>query len=97
MGARTRLDDDTIRARLAELDGWAFEEGALRKRFGFTDFVGAWAFMARVALLAEKRDNHPAWSNVYNRVDVAWSTHDAGGVTALDFELAAACDASAGG
>lgn len=77
-----------IAARLESLPGWTFREGALRRDFVFTDFAEAFAFMTRVALAAEKLDHHPDWSNVWNRVAVALSTHDAGGVTDLDFRLA---------
>jgi 4a-hydroxytetrahydrobiopterin dehydratase len=69
----------------------------LRKTFGFADFVEAFAWMTAVALVAEKLDHHPDWTNVYHRVDVALWTHDAGGITERDFELAAAMDRLAGG
>ena len=87
------------RARfLADHPGWSTVEGrdAIRKRFIFKDFNEAFGFMARVALIAEKMDHHPEWSNVYRTVDVVLATHDAGGVTALDTELAAAMDRMAG-
>lgn len=75
--------------------GWKKVKGrsALQKLFLFTDFNQAFGFMSRVALAAEKMNHHPEWSNVYNRVDVTLSTHDAGGVTALDFKLAKFMDA----
>ena len=75
------------------LPAWSVVEGQLRRSFRFADFSAAWAFMARVALLAEKQDHHPDWSNVYNRVEIALSTHDAGGLTARDVRLAEAIDA----
>lgn len=87
------------RARfLADHPGWSPVEGrdAIRKRFIFKDFNEAFGFMARVALVAEKMDHHPEWSNVYRTVDVVLATHDAGGVTALDTALAAAMDRMAG-
>ena len=62
------------------------------KTFTFKDFVAAWGFMTRVALLAEKRDHHPDWRNVWNKVEISLSTHDAGGISSLDFELASAID-----
>ena len=65
---------------------------AIQRRFRFRDFSEAWGFMARAALLAEKADHHPEWSNVYNRVDVVLTTHDAGGLSARDVALAAAMD-----
>ena len=77
-------------AALASLSGWTAGEGgdSLAKTFQFEDFNAAFGFMARVALLAEKLDHHPEWSNVYGRVDVLLTTHDAGGVTELDLRLA---------
>jgi 4a-hydroxytetrahydrobiopterin dehydratase len=77
-----------IEARLGELDDWTLLDGKLHRDFRFDDFVHAFGFMTRVALHAEKLDHHPEWSNVYNRVAVDLTTHDAGGVTELDFELA---------
>ncbi len=73
--------------------GWTEEGGALRRRLTFTDFSEAFAFMTRVALLAEKMNHHPEWTNVWNRVSVTLSTHDAGGLTERDVELARAMDA----
>lgn len=77
-------------AILPELDGWAAVDGrdAIRKTYEFADFSEAWGFMSRVALKAEQMDHHPEWFNVYNTVDVTLATHDAGGVTALDRQLA---------
>ena len=60
----------------------------------FADFAEAFAFMTQVALIAEKRNHHPEWSNVYNKVEITWTTHDAGGLTDRDIELARACDAA---
>ena len=84
---------------LAELPGWAALEGgrdAIRRTYKFPDFNAAFGFMTRVALMADKLDHHPEWSNVYNRVEVTLTTHDAGGVTALDVQLARFMDAAAG-
>jgi len=94
-----RLTDAERSAALAELPGWALVEGrdAMRKSFRFADFSAAFGFMARVALAAEKLDHHPEWSNVYNRVEVLLSTHDAGGLTARDLALARAIEAAAAG
>jgi 4a-hydroxytetrahydrobiopterin dehydratase len=77
-------------AALSSLAGWSDVQGrdAIQKTFKFKSFNGAFGFMARAALIAEKMDHHPEWFNVYNRVDVTLSTHSAGGVTALDIELA---------
>ena len=86
-------------AALAELQGWRAAEGrdALVKSFRFKDFNAAFGFMARVALLAEKLDHHPEWSNVYNRVEVVLTTHDADGVTGLDLQMARFMDEAAAG
>ncbi len=84
-------------AALAELQGWRAAEGrdALTKSFRFKDFDAAFGFMSRVALLAEALDHHPEWSNVYNKVEVVLTTHDADGVTGLDLEMARFMDAAA--
>jgi 4a-hydroxytetrahydrobiopterin dehydratase len=95
MSAPQRLADDDVRARLAQLAAWRLDQGKLTRELRFPDFVQAFAFMTRVALLAEKRNHHPEWENVYNRVTIRLSTHDAGGLTARDFDLAAAIDAAA--
>jgi 4a-hydroxytetrahydrobiopterin dehydratase len=83
---------------LAGLKGWAPVDGrdAIAKSFVFKDFNQAFGFMTRAALVAEKMDHHPEWSNVYRTVDVTLSTHDAGGLTELDVRLAQAMDAIAG-
>lgn len=84
------LTAEERRAALAPLEGWEESEGgkALQKSFRFKSFNAAFGFMTRVALIAEKMDHHPDWTNVYNRVDVRLSTHSAGGVTELDVRLA---------
>ena len=80
----------------AELPGWTLDGEHLKRSFRFHDFVEAFGFMARVALLAEKQDHHPEWFNVWNRVDIALTTHDAGGLSARDVKLAKAIDALLG-
>ncbi len=80
---------------LAALPGWRLQEGRLRRSFRFEDFRVAFGFMSAVALHAERVGHHPDWTNVYNRVDVALWTNDAGSVTLADTELAAAMAASA--
>lgn len=94
-----RLTDEARRAALGQLKGWSEVAGreAIQKSFKFKDFNQAFGFMARVALVAEKMDHHPEWSNVWNRVDVVLATHDAGGLTQRDIDLAAAMDGIAGG
>ena len=74
---------------------WRLTEGrdGLHRRFRFADFSQAWGFMTRVALLAETQGHHPEWSNVWNRVDITLTTHDAGGLSAKDVALAQAIDA----
>jgi len=86
-------------AALSQLTGWAAADGrdAIVKSYRFADFNAAFGWMTRVALAAEKLDHHPEWFNVYSRVEVTLATHDAGGVTALDVELATIMDAAAGG
>lgn len=81
------------RATLAtDLPQWTCDGEHLRRRFQFANFVEAFGFMTRVALLAERADHHPEWSNVYNRVEIALTTHDAGGLSARDVALARAID-----
>lgn len=84
------LDAQARKKSLARLAGWTYDAKAksLRKTFKFKDFSAAFAFMTRCAMAAEKMDHHPDWRNVYNTLDVALSTHDAGGVTANDMDLA---------
>lgn len=86
-------------AAVATLDGWSEAEGrdAIAKDFRFADFNAAFAFMTRVALKAERMDHHPEWSNVYNRVTIVLSTHDSGGVSQRDIELARFIDRAASG
>ena len=97
MGAK--LTPDARAAALARLAGWKDMSGrdAIAKTFVFADFNTAFGFMTRAALVAEKMDHHPEWSNVYKTVQVTLSTHDAGGVTGLDIALAEAMDRIAGG
>jgi 4a-hydroxytetrahydrobiopterin dehydratase len=81
-----------------KLTGWKAVDGrdAITRQFKFADFNAAFGFMTRVALKADKMDHHPEWSNVYNKVDVVLTTHDAGGVTDKDIELAMFMDEAAG-
>lgn len=95
---RKRLSAEARNEALVTLVGWKLVEGreAITKRFVFRDFSEAFGWMTRVALLAEKMDHHPEWSNVYKTVEVTLATHDAGGLTELDVRLARAMDALAG-
>lgn len=88
-----RLTDEQIDAALTDLPGWTRVGEGLDRTYRFADFVAAFAWMTRVALLAEKADHHPEWSNVYNSVEVRLTTHDAGGITVKDIALAKAIDA----
>ncbi|MBV8792322.1 MAG: 4a-hydroxytetrahydrobiopterin dehydratase [Pseudolabrys sp.] len=90
----TKLSTEARKAALGKLKGWSEISGrdAIAKIFEFKDFNQAFGFMTRVALVAEKMDHHPEWFNVYKKVEVTLSTHDAGGVTELDVKLAEAMD-----
>ena len=85
-----RLSEAEQATALAKLQGWVLVSGrsAIFKSVKFADFNSAWGFMTRVALAAEKQDHHPEWFNVYNRVDITLSTHDAGGLSVRDVRLA---------
>ncbi|GGF00067.1 4a-hydroxytetrahydrobiopterin dehydratase [Stappia taiwanensis] len=93
-----RLTKDQRREALNDLPGWSLDpEGdAIEKTFRFAGFIEAFGFMTRVALVAEKMNHHPDWSNVYRTVSVRLTTHDAGGLTELDIKLARAMDRLAG-
>jgi 4a-hydroxytetrahydrobiopterin dehydratase len=89
-----QLNEEERAAALDALDEWDFDEArdAITRSFTFADFSEAFAFMTRVALLAEKADHHPEWSNVWNRVDILLTTHDAGGLSQRDVDMAEAID-----
>ncbi len=93
-----KLEGQARKQALAELQQWRELPGrdAIARKFTFADFNAAFGFMTRVALLAEKMDHHPEWSNVYRTVEVTLSTHDAGGITGKDIALARYMDAFAG-
>src|ERR1051326_7910950 len=97
--AREKLSGEARKAALAKLTGWSEVSGrdAITKKFVFADFNAAFGFMTRGALVAEKMDHHPEWFNVYKTVEVTLSTHDAGGLTELDVQLAAAMERIAKG
>lgn len=83
-----KLSDDVVTQRLEQLPAWELERDKLHRQFRFQNFVEAFGFMSKVALLAESMDHHPEWFNVYNRVDIQLTTHDAGGISERDFILA---------
>ncbi len=91
-----KLDHTVVEARLLDLPDWELRDARLHREFRFDDFVQAFGFMCAAALVAEKMNHHPEWSNVYNRVTVDLTTHDAGGITDLDFRLASAMSDLAG-
>jgi 4a-hydroxytetrahydrobiopterin dehydratase len=93
-----KLTGEARAAALRGLAGWSPTAGrdAIAKSFKFADFNEAWGFMSRVALAAEKMDHHPEWFNVYNRVEIVLSTHDAGGLSERDVRLAREIDHLAG-
>lgn len=87
-----KLSDDVLTQRLQQLPAWELQREKLHRQFKFDNFVEAFGFMSKVALLAESMDHHPEWSNVYNRVDIQLTTHDAGGISTRDFALAEQID-----
>lgn len=84
----TKMTDAEVQQALQGLSGWTVEKAKLHREFKFSDFVHAFGFMATSAVAIEKMGHHPEWCNVYNRVTVDLTTHDAGGISAKDFELA---------
>lgn len=88
MAEAVRLSDSEIRSRLASLPEWELRDQALRRELRFRDFVEAFGFMTSIALIAERMNHHPEWDNVYNKVTIRLTTHDAGGVSEKDFTLA---------
>lgn len=94
--ARKLLSRDALDEAVAGLDGWTVQDGKLHKEYVFADFVEAFAFMTAAALCAERKNHHPEWFNVYKTVRVDLSTHDLGGISTWDVELAREFDAAAG-
>ena len=94
--AGKKLTDAQIQENLAQVDGWTIENGKLHKEFQFDSFVSAFGFMTQLALVAESLNHHPEWFNVYNRVTIDLTTHDAGGISDLDFQWAKQADAISG-
>jgi len=94
--ARTKLSEGEISAALIQIPGWTVQDGKLHRDFQFSDFSEAFAFMTRCAMAAEQMNHHPEWCNVWNKVAVDLSTHDAGGITQNDFALATRMNQIAG-
>ncbi len=94
--ATEKLANSEIEGRLKGVSGWSVEDGKLHKQFQFETFVEAFGFMTSLALIAEKMNHHPEWFNVYNRVTIDLMTHDVGGISDLDFQLAKEADTLAG-
>lgn len=92
MAAATKYNEQELNSVVSKLPGWAIRNGKLHREFCFSDFAQAFGFMTMAAVLIEKKNHHPEWSNVYNRVTVDLTTHDAGGVTHRDVELAELLD-----
>jgi len=92
----TKLSDKEVQTQLHELRGWALRDGKLHREYKFGGFAEAFGFMATCALVAQKQDHHPEWSNVFDRVVVDLTTDDAGGISTLDFALAAEMEKAAG-
>lgn len=94
MARPEKLTTDSVKTHMNDLDGWSMVEGreAIYKTFTFKNFIQAFGFMTQSAIIAEKIDHHPEWSNVYKTVEVTLATHDVDGLTDLDFKLAKAMD-----
>lgn len=97
MPTAERFSEAEVEARLINMPGWSVLDGKLHREYNFPDFVQAFGFMSSVALVAESMNHHPEWFNVYGRVRVYLTTHDAGGITKLDFSLADRMDKLAAG
>ncbi|WP_281991420.1 4a-hydroxytetrahydrobiopterin dehydratase [Aquimarina aggregata] len=87
-----KLSESEIQKKLKEVDGWEYNENALHTTFEFNDFKDAFSVMTRIAFEAELQQHHPDWSNIYNKLQISLSTHDAGGITENDFVLAKTID-----
>lgn len=87
-----KLSEQEIQERLKSIDGWEYQDNAIHTTFEFNDFKDTFSVMARIAFEAEAQQHHPDWANVYNKLAISLSTHDAGGVTEIDFALAKTID-----
>lgn len=93
--ARERLNEDQLRAALESLSGWQISNAKLHREYKFADFIHAFGFMATAAIAIEKMNHHPEWFNVWNKVTIDLTTHDAGGITEMDVKLARTLDSIA--
>jgi 4a-hydroxytetrahydrobiopterin dehydratase len=93
---RKALSETELRSQLALLKGWSTAQGKLHREYKFRDFIEAWGFMTQAALVIQAMDHHPEWSNVYSTVVIDLVTHDAGGITSMDMELAGRLEELAG-
>lgn len=91
-----KLQDEALSEALESVPGWVLKDGKLHRILNFTNFVEAFGFMTQVALVAERMNHHPEWCNVYKTVAISLSTHDAGGLTTKDIDLAQAINRLAG-
>jgi 4a-hydroxytetrahydrobiopterin dehydratase len=96
MAERKKLTDSEVNEKLAGLPGWSIKDSKLHKTFQFNSFIQAFGFMTKVAIVAEAMNHHPEWFNVYNKVTVDLVTHDLGGISSFDFELAKKMEEFAG-
>ena len=96
MAKPQKLTDEQIKNELESLKNWSLNEGKLHREYKFENFVEAFGFMTRVALVVERMNHHPEWFNVYHTVIVDLTTHDAGGISELDIKLATKMEALAG-
>lgn len=87
-----KLNEQQRHAALEKLPGWTKDRNAIRRTYRFADFNEAWGFMSRTALIAEQMNHHPEWLNIHNRVEITLTTHDAGGLSTLDIDLASHMD-----
>jgi 4a-hydroxytetrahydrobiopterin dehydratase len=87
-----KLSPEEVKSKLSSLSGWSIADGKLHRAYQFADFVEAFGWMTSVAITAQAADHHPEWSNVWNKVVVDLTTHDAGGISERDFALAAEMD-----
>lgn len=92
-----KLNEQEINEKLNSLEGWTYSDNSIQTSFEFENFKEAFTLMTRIAFEAEAKNHHPDWTNVYNQLEISLSTHDAGGVTEKDFELAKAIEAIVNG